>query len=349
MGICIATEDSKRSGNLEKELRKFNRFNHKIIKILLLGPGESGKSTIFKQMKMIQDNGGYTHDELMSFVHIVHSNCISQMRVLVQAAYKEGLAFGSDLISGYAQEFVQIPQKSNIWSRDVGERIIALWADPVIKQIYEQAGRLFQLNETANYFFDECHRFLEDDYCPSEDDVLRARVRTTGIEEAQFFFDRNEFQVVDVGGQRSERRKWIHCFSKVTAVLFVASLSDYDNSLREDNMQNRMEETLALFKEVANSSYFSPKSALILFLNKTDLFAQKIQRVKLSDYFPLFEGGTDYDKAILFLRMRFLELVANGKNPYVHYTCAINKNNIEFVINSVRETLLNIIVDDFVL
>jgi len=349
MGICATTEDSKRNGDLDKELRIINKNNHKTVKILLLDPGESGKSTIFKQMKMIQDNGGYTHEELMSFVHIVHSNCISQMRVLVQASIKEGLAFGSDQISAFAQEFLQIPQKSNVWSRDVGEKIMALWADAVIKQIYEQAGKLFQLNETANYFFDNCGRFLDDDYCPTYDDVLRARVRTTGIEEAQFYFDQNEFQVVDVGGQRSERRKWIHCFSKVTAVLFVASLSDYDNSLREDNMQNRLQEALALFEEVANSSYFSSNSALILFLNKTDLFSEKLKKIKLSEFFPLFEGGSDYDKAVLFIRMRFLERVRNGKLVYVHYTCALNKNNIEFVINSVRETLLNGIVGEIVL
>jgi GTPase SAR1 family protein len=268
------------------------------------------------------------------------------MRVLVQAAFKiEGMQFGSDQVSAYAQEFLNIPQKSNAWSREIGERIIALWADPMIKRVYEMAGQTFQLNETANYFFDHCGRFLEDDYVPLEEDILRARVRTTGIEEAKFIFDKNVFEVVDVGGQRSERRKWIHCFSEVTAVLFVASLSDYDNSLREDNMQNRLIEALQLFEEVANSSYFGNSSSLILFLNKTDLFKDKITRVKLSDYFPLFEGGADFEKATLFLRLRFLERVRNGKTVFVHNTCALNKNNIEFVIKSVRQILLNDIVD----
>jgi len=187
---------------------------------------------------------------------------------------------------------------------------------------------------------------MEDDFVPNYDDVLRARVRTTGIEEAKFIFDKRIFHVVDVGGQRSERRKWIHCFSKVTAVLFVASLSDYDNSLREDNTQNRMQEALILFEEVSNSSYFSTKSSLILFLNKTDLFRDKLLKVELKEFFPSFEGGTDYDKALLFIKTRFLERVRNGKTIYTHYTCAINRNNIEFVINGVRETLLNGIIVD---
>ena len=41
-------------------------------------------------------------------------------------------------------------------------------------------------------------------------------------------------RVVDVGGQRSERRKWIQCFDDVRAVLFVCALSGYDMTLFED-------------------------------------------------------------------------------------------------------------------
>ena len=57
----------------------------------------------------------------------------------------------------------------------------------------------------------------------------------------------------DVGGQRNERKKWIHCFDDVTAVIFVASLSEYDQVLYEDNTVNRMEEAVTLFSDIANS------------------------------------------------------------------------------------------------
>lgn len=39
--------------------------------------------------------------------------------------------------------------------------------------------------------------------------------------------------MVDVGGQRSERRKWIHCFEKVTSIMFLVALSEYDQVLVE--------------------------------------------------------------------------------------------------------------------
>lgn len=60
----------------------------------------------------------------------------------------------------------------------------------------------------------------------------------------------------DVGGQRNERKKWIHCFDDVTAIIFVASASEYDQSLFEDASVNRMEEAVTLFADIANSRWF---------------------------------------------------------------------------------------------
>ena len=41
-------------------------------------------------------------------------------------------------------------------------------------------------------------------------------------------------RMFDVGGQRSERKKWIHCFEGVTAIVFCVALSAYDLMLAED-------------------------------------------------------------------------------------------------------------------
>jgi hypothetical protein len=52
----------------------------------------------------------------------------------------------------------------------------------------------------------------------------------------------------DVGGQKNERKKWMHCFDNVHAVMFVAALSEYDMALFEDDAENRMADALQLFK-----------------------------------------------------------------------------------------------------
>jgi hypothetical protein len=45
--------------------------------------------------------------------------------------------------------------------------------------------------------------------------------------------------MVDVGGQRSERRKWIHCFENVTSIIFLVALSEYDQILFESENEVR--------------------------------------------------------------------------------------------------------------
>jgi guanine nucleotide-binding protein subunit alpha len=77
-------------------------------------------------------------------------------------------------------------------------------------------------------------RLFRPTYLPSNQDILRTRQRTTGICESLFNMGNYIYRMVDVGGQRSERKKWIHAFDNVRAVLFVAAISGYDQVLVED-------------------------------------------------------------------------------------------------------------------
>merc|ERR1712146_292944 len=112
------------------------------------------------------------------------------------------------------------------------------------------------------------------DYMPDKDDILRSRVRTSGIVEEKYTIEDVEFVMYDVGGQRNERKKWIHCFDGVTAIIFVGAISEYDQVLYEDKNQNRLIEAVELFNEICNSKWFI-QTAMILFLNKRDLFEMK--------------------------------------------------------------------------
>lgn len=83
-------------------------------------------------------------------------------------------------------------------------------------------------------FLDDLDRLGAKDYQPTERDILRTRVKTTGIVEVHFSFKNLNFKLFDVGGQRSERKKWIHCFEDVTAIIFCVAMSEYDQVLHED-------------------------------------------------------------------------------------------------------------------
>jgi len=93
----------------------------------------------------------------------------------------------------------------------------------------------------------------------------------------------------DVGGQRSERKKWIHCFENVTAIIFLVAISAYDQVLVEDETVNRMQEALTLFDSICNSKWFV-KTSIILFLNKIDIFKEKLLTSPLNQFFPDFDG-----------------------------------------------------------
>ena len=104
-------------------------------------------------------------------------------------------------------------------------------------------------------FFEEAKRITAPDYVPDVSDVLRARTKTTGIYETRFTMGQLSIQYVetvfetrfgiylishsmfDVGGQRSERKKWIHCFENVTSIIFCVALSEYDQVLLEESNQ----------------------------------------------------------------------------------------------------------------
>jgi len=338
---CVTSgqlQENPQTKKLDRYIRE-DRVQNAEIKLLLLGPGESGKSTVFKQMKIIQDDGGFSQEELISYKSVIYSNCVSQMRVILEAAALLKIELHSEEALSAAQKILSLPPTGNSWNNEIGNAVKLLWKDQGIRETFSLGMKKFQLNETSNYFFDKIDVFLEENYIPSLDDILRVRVRSTGIEEATFVFDKIKFRVVDVGGQRSERRKWIHCFDCVTAIIFCASLSGYDQVLREDRTQNRLHEDILLFDEVANSSSLLRKSNdIILFLNKFDLFKEKIKVVDLNVCFQSYTGGSDLDSAQDFIKKRFLE--RTNSHVYVHFTVAIDTKNIQFVIQAVRETIL---------
>jgi guanine nucleotide-binding protein subunit alpha len=171
---------------------------------------------------------------------------------------------------------------------------------------------------------------------PNDQDVLRSRVKTTGITETTFIIGDLTYRMFDVGGQRSERKKWIHCFENVTTILFLVAISEYDQLLFEDETVNRMQEALTLFDSICNSRWFI-KTSIILFLNKIDRFKEKLPVSPMKNYFPDYEGGDDYAAACDYILNRFVSLNQHEtKQIYTHFTCATDTTQIRFVMAAVN-------------
>ncbi|KAI9286267.1 guanine nucleotide binding protein alpha subunit [Umbelopsis sp. AD052] len=343
MGCCQSVEDQDgklRNDEIENQLKRDRVNMRNEIKMLLLGAGESGKSTILKQMKLIHD-GGYSQDERESFREIIYSNTTQSMRVILEAMETMGINFQNPNNSGYATIILEQPPQieSDIMPQDVGNAVKALWQDNGVRQAFNRSNE-YQLNDSAQYYFESIDRISDPRFTPSDQDVLRSRVKTTGITETTFIIGDLTYRMFDVGGQRSERKKWIHCFENVTAIIFLVAISEYDQVLIEDETVNRMQEALTLFDSICNSRWFV-KTSIILFLNKIDRFAEKLPISPLADYFPDYRGGENYDAACDYILNRFVSLnQSDDKQIYTHFTCATDTQQVKFVMAAVNDIII---------
>lgn len=333
------SEQRRRNAEIDQSLRaEENRLKNEV-KMLILGAGESGKSTILKQMKLIHDNG-YSVAEREAFKDIIFSNTVQSMKVLVNAMESLEIPFEKEENLKYAKVIQAQPQQFEIevFPEAVAESVKALWQDNGIQTCFSRS-REYQLNDSAKYYFESIDRIAAPDYIPNDQDLLRSRVKTTGISETSFKVGDMTYRMFDVGGQRSERKKWIHCFENVTALVFMVAISEYDQKLVEDESVNRMMESLNLFDSIVNSKWFI-KTPIILFLNKIDLFMAKLPASPVEQYFPEYTGGT-YEEACEFFLDKFRSLKNNpDKEIYPHFTCATDTSQIKFVMAAVYDIIV---------
>ncbi|ETO15917.1 guanine nucleotide-binding protein G(o) subunit alpha [Reticulomyxa filosa] len=349
MGCMNSTpENSDANGKIEDELKQLDQVRESRYKLLLLGAGESGKSTMLRHMRQIHGQP-FSQEELMDALPHIRKNIIESMRAL--AIYSEILADeGQDTrVSKENEELRRKIAKINDrdpFGSEEYEMFQQLWNDKGIQRTLEFRHR-FQIIDTAEYLFANMKRISEIGYIPTFEDLLHSRKRSTGIHDVIFRLKGKNnkvteiFQVYDVGGQRSERKKWVALFDNCDAIIFVAALSGFNQTLWEDNRQNNMKEALALFQQIINMDEFKNSHA-ILFLNKNDLFTEKIKKFKLSDYLEDFKGRDyHYEDAIQFIQQSFASLRNDpSKLIYGHITCATDPKNVKAMFDSMRNIVV---------
>jgi len=283
---------------------------------------------------------GFNAVERNRYRAVIASNIIVSMKTLVRECKARTTSLDSQHMD--AAERIQHSDTPG-WGTLTPETfrdIKDLWADPAIQQTFKNASVFFIIDNIKHYF-DDIDRIMAEGYVPNDEDILKSRATTTGIYETEFDIEHAHFKMIDVGGQRTERRKWVHCFDQVTAVLFCVAMSEYDQFLMEDETMMRMQESLVLFREVCDSTWFAD-TAIILFLNKEDLFREKITRVPLTKCFPEYPGPNDYQPASEYIRSKFVALVepTSKRLIYPHFTTATNTQNITVVFKAVRDIVL---------
>ncbi|KAJ7416744.1 Guanine nucleotide-binding protein G(o) subunit alpha [Pitangus sulphuratus] len=323
---------------------------------------------------MIIHEDGFSGEDVKQYKPVVYSNTIQSLAAIVRAMDTLGIEYGDKerrwknrhplaavvpdvttavkeiilrpLVRQKAQadakmvcDVVSRMEDTEPFSPELLSAMMRLWADSGIQECFNRS-REYQLNDSAQYYLDSLDRIGAADYQPTEQDILRTRVKTTGIVETHFTFKNLHFRLFDVGGQRSERKKWIHCFEDVTAIIFCVALSGYDQVLHEDETTNRMHESLKLFDSICNNKWFTDTS-IILFLNKKDIFEEKIKKSPLAICFPEYTGPNAFTEAVAYIQTQY---ESKNKSPnkeiYTHITCATDTNNIQFVFDAVTDVII---------
>lgn len=212
--------------NEAEKLLKASKEEEKYhLKILLLGAGESGKSTVVKQIKIIYDVNEPTYEK-QKYKQALQRNCIEAMQTLLHASKTLQCPLENASLTAFADKVLAMPTDSRV-TLETAPMIDQLWKDAGIQKVFSRKDEYWNMDSTP-YYLNEVFRIADNSFAPNEEDMIMARIRTTGIVISEVVESPFKFQVVDVGGQRSERRKWIHCFDDVKAIIYLASLSGYN-------------------------------------------------------------------------------------------------------------------------
>ncbi|KAJ3602598.1 hypothetical protein NHX12_030350 [Muraenolepis orangiensis] len=342
-------EKAQREANkkIDKQLQKDKQMYRATHRLLLLGAGESGKSTIVKQMRILHT--------IVAAMSTLKPPC-----QLACPANQSRIKYVTNVMNRKDYEFPSVPESRHV-AKEFYEHTRLLWEDYGVRACWERSNE-YQLIDCAQYFLDRIDVVRQNDYTPTDQDLLRCRVLTSGIFETRFQIDKVNFHMFDVGGQRDERRKWIQCFNgkalqcalqDVTAIIFVVASSSYNMVIREDNYTNRLQEALNLFKSIWNNrcpsqvlcipGYVQVSITGVVYTGYVQVSITGVVYTWMCPAIP--EQGEDprVTRAKYFIRDEFLRIsTASGDGRhycYPHFTCAVDTENIRRVFSDCRDII----------
>lgn len=298
-------------------LGKFSTFHYRdcnnVVGLALLGTHQAGKSTAFKHFRLLLGHHtperDFKAEELEGYKEVIMSNCIQEMMRLVGLVKTTaGASVQFEWPQETSEAMTRIESMKEYWVAAQGldsiNQISQVWREHVVRRIFDEHRSAFL--DSTEWFFCSLARIGRPDYVPTIEDMLRSRVKTIGIVEDAFEVGGLTLRVYDTGSERNERKKWSYTFdASLTMIVYVASLSEYDQLCYEDDTTNRMRESICVFKEIQESLLLR-RADLCLVLNKEDVLRGKLCRVPLSDHFEEFNEGDDFDAACKFIKRLYL-------------------------------------------
>lgn len=382
--ICCLSAEERRTKEINTQLRK--EKYQQVPRLLLLGAGKSGKSTFLKQMRILHSNGFTPVEREMEYRPLIAKNVVACVRSLHNGVKRLGLQYYALQNGQLAEEMLDYAPGPYLHG-GLAEQMSAYWLDPAVQECFSRQREFgYELPDSTRYFMECVRRLGGENYIPSDQDIIQSRSPTTSVKEVPFNLLKREIAIVDVGGQPSERKKWIKLFAGVAAVIYLTAISEYDQ-VDADTGENLLKHSLYLLGTLYASPYFK-KSGFIVFMNKADVFEDKIAYAPLQHYFPEYQGRLgDAQSAARFLEERFREVLPTQQTlprrprspsgsfsaavssirrnssardmkyledeveqlTYFHLTTATNTKNIKTIFDDVRNMVLIHLVEEIII
>ncbi|KAJ7051532.1 guanine nucleotide binding protein, alpha subunit [Mycena amicta] len=231
------------------------------------------------------------------------------------------------------------------------EDLQRLWASPQVREVLLRKG--VRLQEESGFFLDELRVVTALRYVPTDEHILRARLKTLGVSEHRMRLnDQNgaitrELRIFDVGGQRSMVTRWVPYFDDMDGIIFLAPISAFDQVLSEDRRVNRLGDSLELWSTITSHRLLQ-NTNIILFLNKIDLLQAKLAAgISLADYYPAYgRRPNDFDSASKFLKKQFASIFKQKslvpRMLYCHLTNVIDAKSTTFILIGIKDMLMRL-------
>lgn len=298
---------------------KTQELNDKPIKkILILGSGSVGKSTVFRAIKIIHNSRkpkSNLENDFKETTHVIRQNCVQIIHTLLHKfethypeeassifeEYKNEIGivsrFSTDCFYEYSPPTIKQTNKKKEkqidWTKlePLASALTKLWNAEFIQRIYgDRLFKKYYIPSTRDYFMDKVGFIMSKDYVVDKDEYLHHRCRTTGIVNYEIDIKKNKYTLIfyDVGGERNERTKWIHVFDNVHTIFYVCDLSQFCTRMFEDESRLALLENLELFQQLVENKYLKDAKMIVL-LNKVDIFKDYLTNQSLQFCF-----GDDY-------------------------------------------------------
>ncbi|KAL5476800.1 hypothetical protein ACEPAI_2986 [Sanghuangporus weigelae] len=229
-----------------------------------------------------------------------------------------------------------------------GADLRALWSDARIRALLSR--NKLRLEEMPGFFLDSLDRITKIDYVPTDDDILKARLKTLGVTEYRFTMKAgnavsHDWRVHSFPILSGQRAAWVPFFDDMNAIIFLAPISCFDQVLMEDNSVNRLEDSVLLWKSVVSNQLLA-KTNLVLFLNKCDVLRAKLRAgIRLGKYVISYgDRPNDFEHASEYLRRKFYNIhhehSPEPRQFYSHFTSVTDTKTTSKILENVADMVL---------